>query len=273
MYKQFYHLKAEPFSITPDPSYWFVAARHAEALNHLLYGIRQRKGFIQLTGEVGSGKTTLCRVLLNRLPEHYHTALILNPVLSETQLIRAALTEFGISTKRMDRLGYLNLLNKYLLEINSAGHDAVLIIDEAQDMPDATLEMVRLLSNLETEQQKLVQIVLVGQPELRDRLRKPEFRQLAQRITVRYHLERLSKDETAEYLHHRLAIAGADEKAGKTIRFDEGAVKEIFRYSQGTPRLINAVGDKALLAGYVHNTWRIGRRLARMAIRELKEAG
>jgi len=273
MYDRFYHLKSEPFSITPDPDYWFVATHHAEALNHLLYGIQQRKGFIQLTGEVGSGKTTLCRVLMTRLPARCHTALILNPVMTETQLIRAALTEFGISTRRMDRLGYLNILNRLLLKVNAAGEDAVLVIDEAQDMPDATLEMARLLSNLETERQKLVQIVLVGQPELRDKLRRPEFRQLAQRITVRYHLRRLSRQETAEYLHHRLAVAGADDEPNSAVRFDKAAVKEIYRYSRGTPRLINAVGDKALLAGYVHNTRKIGRNLARIAIRELKEAG
>jgi len=273
MYNEFYRLKEDPFNITPDPRYWYLAAHHQEALNHLLYGISRRKGFIQLTGEVGSGKTTLCRVLLDQLPERFHTALILNPILTDTQLLRSALKEFGIDPKPTDRLEYMNLLNDFLLRINSMGHDAVMIIDEAQDTPDETLEMARLLSNLETERQKLLQIVLVGQPELREKLRRPEFRQLAQRITVRYHLKKLNYDETEQYLRHRLRIAGADGHVGTIVRFDPAAVKEIYRYSRGTPRLINAVGDKALLAGYVYGTWRIDRRIARLAIRELREAG
>jgi general secretion pathway protein A len=165
------------------------------------------------------------------------------------------------------------MLNRFLLETNSAGQDAVLIIDEAQDMPDKTLEMARLLSNLETETQKLLQIVLVGQPELRQKLRKAKFRQLAQRITVRYHLETLNYAETAEYLQHRMKIAGSDQGVGKAVSFDAGAIKEIFRFSGGTPRLINAVTDKALLAGYVYNTWRIDRGIVKTAIRELREAG
>jgi len=274
MYTKFYNLREEPFNITPDPRYWFLAGHHREALNHLLYGIEQRKGFILLTGEVGAGKTTLCRVLLDKLPGSFHSALILNPVLSETQLLRATLGEFGLTTKRLDRLRCLELLNRFLLEVNSQGQDAVLIIDEAQDMPDKTLEMARLLSNLETARQKLLQIVLLGQPELRDKLRRPKFRQLAQRITVRYHLSRLDRRETAEYLDHRLKVAGIDEQAaGDVLRFDPGAIKEIYDYSKGTPRLINAVTDKALLAGYVYNTWRIDRRIVRSAIRELREAG
>jgi general secretion pathway protein A len=273
MYASYYRLKEEPFNITPDPRFLFLTDRHREALNHLFFGIEHRKGFICLTGEVGAGKTTLCRELLNHLPAPFHTALILNPVLSETQLLRAMLAEFGLKTKRRDRLGCMELLNKYLLDINTLGQDAVLIIDEAQDMPDATLEMARLLSNLETERQKLLQIVLVGQPELRDRLRRPKFRQLAQRITVRYHLDCLSRNETEAYIDHRIKVAGENSPEPKTpIRFDSDAVKEIYRYSNGTPRLINAVGDKALLAGYVYQTSKITRSIVRQAIRELKEA-
>ena len=226
-----------------------------------------------LTGEVGTGKTTLCRALLNELPPNCKTALILNPMLTETQLLRAALGEFGITTKRVGRLEYLNMLNEFLLTVSAAGDEAVLIIDEAQDMPDKTLEMARLLSNLETESQKLLQIVLVGQPELRTKLAKPKFRQLAQRITVRYHLGTLSRKDTEEYIHHRLAVAGANRSEATTIHFDAGAVKEIYRYSQGTPRLINAISDKVLLAGYVYQTQCIDRRIVRRAVRELKEAG
>lgn len=273
MYKDFYGLREEPFNITPDPRFLFLTAQHREAMNHLLYGIRERKGFICLTGEVGSGKTTLCRALLNKLDDHYHTALILNPIMTETQLLKATLCELGISTKRLDRYGYLRLLNKYLLRVNSCGHDAILIIDEAQDMPDATLEMTRLLSNLETNRQKLLQIILLGQPELRDKLAQPSLRQLSQRITVRYHLGPMTQEDTEQYLHHRMRVAGLPEAAQNLIRFDPGAVKEIYRFSGGTPRLINAIGDKALLAGYVHRIGTIDKGLVRLAASELKEAG
>jgi len=168
MYRKYFNLREEPFNITPDPRFLYLTAQHREAINQLLYGIRQRKGFLCLTGEVGAGKTTLCRAVLNELGDRFHTALILNPMLTGTQLLRAIVSEFGIETKRRDRLGYLNLLNRFLLDVNHVGRDAVLIIDESQDMPDETLELTRLLSNLETDSQKLLQIVLVGQPELGD---------------------------------------------------------------------------------------------------------
>ncbi|MDP7637620.1 MAG: AAA family ATPase [Phycisphaerae bacterium] len=272
MYKEYFRFQEEPFNITPDPRFFYRTAQHQEALNHLLYGIRQRKGFICLTGEVGTGKTTLCRTLLRELGENHHTALILNPVLTQGQLLRAILDEFRIEGKCRDRLGYLTLLNNFLLRINSAGHDAILIIDEAQDMSVASLEQVRLLSNLETESQKLLQICLLGQPELRRKLAKPALRQLAQRITVRYHLNTMDQQDTEAYIRHRLEVAGGNN--GKSaVRFDPGAVREIYRYSGGTPRLINAIGDKALLAGYVHQTGQIDRRLARIAAAELKETG
>jgi general secretion pathway protein A len=273
MYKDYYHLKEEPFNITPDPRFLYLTAQHREAINHLIYGICQRRGFICLTGEIGAGKTTICRALLNQLDPKFHTALILNPVLTETQLLRAIVQEFGIETKRLDRLGYLTILNDYLLRTNAAGEDAVLIIDEAQDMPDPTLEMTRLLSNLETESQKLLQIVLVGQPELRVKLSKPSFRQLQQRITVRFHLGNMTQQDTEAYIRHRLSVAGAPpDDSQSAVRFEGDAVQEIYQYSGGTPRLVNAVGDKALLAGYVYQTGRIDRSLVRLAVRELKEA-
>lgn len=273
MYKDFYRLQEEPFNITPDPRYLYFTEQHRDALNQLLYGIRQRKGFICLTGEVGAGKTTLCRALLHELDGSYHTALVLNPMLTPTQLIRSIVEEFGIRTKQRDRQGYIKLLNEFLLRINSAGQDAVLIIDEAQDMSVEALETARLLSNLETETQKLLQIVLVGQPELRGMLDNPALRQLAQRITVRCHLRAMSQEDTAEYLRHRLKIAGRDEGDHNGVRFDFGAVREIYRYSHGTPRLVNAIGDKALLAGYVYRTPTIDRKIVLAAVRDLKEAG
>ena len=272
MYLDYFGFREEPFSITPDPRFLFLTSQHREALNHMLYGIRQRKGFICLTGEVGTGKTTLCRALLRRLGYRYRTALILNPMLTETQLLRAVVDEFGIQTKRRDRLGYMNLLNRFLLDTNAAGQDAVVIIDEVQDMPLRTLEMTRLLSNLETESQKLLQIILVGQPELRELLARPTLRQLAQRITVRFHLRPMDRDDTERYLRHRLSVAVRAE-GGPPVWFDRAAVQEIFRHSRGTPRLVNAIGDKALLAGYVYGTSRIDKRLVRLAVKELKEAG
>ena len=272
MYNSYFNLIHEPFKITPDPKFLYFTDQHREALNHLLYGIRNRKGFICLTGEVGAGKTTLCRALLNELGQNYHTALILNPMLTETQLLRATVDEFAIETKQRDRLGYLKLLNEFLLDINSRGLDAVVIIDETQDMPLKTLEMTRLLSNLETESQKLLQIVLVGQPELRQRLAKPALRALSQRISVNFHLGNMSRKDTAEYLRHRLRVA-AGRDGEDCIRFTPDALGEIYRYSHGTPRLVNAVGDKALLAGYVHRTGLIDRHLVRLAVAELKEAG
>ena len=273
MYREYYRLQEEPFTITPDPRYLYLTEQHREAMNHLLYGIRQRKGFICLTGEVGAGKTTLCRALLKELGDTCQTALILNPMLTETQMIRAIIDEFGIHANRKDRLGYLQLLNEFLLRVNSYGQGAVLIIDEAQDMTIQGLEMVRLLSNLETERQKLLQIVLVGQPELRTTLNNPALRQLSQRITVRYHLKTMSAEDTAGYIRHRLKIAGQDDSDQNAVRFDFGAVREIFRYSNGTPRMINAISDKALLAGYVYRTTTIDRGIVQVALNELKEAG
>jgi general secretion pathway protein A len=273
MYQQFYRLREEPFNITPDPRFLFLTAQHQEAMNVLLYGVRQRKGFICLTGEVGAGKTTLCRTLLNELGPAFHTALILNPVLSETQLLRAIVEEFALAGgNSRDRLGCLSLLNHYLLQVNSAGHDAVLIIDEAQDMPDATLEMTRLLSNLETTSQKLLQIVLVGQPELRDKLAKPSLRQLAQRITVRFHLGTMDTQQTRDYILHRLAVAAGQDNP-PAVKFEDEAIDEIHRQSLGTPRLVNAICDKSLLAGYVYKSEVIDRRLVRLAVGDLKEAG
>ncbi len=271
MYKDYFQLREEPFSITPDPRFLYLTDQHQEAMNHLVYGIRQRKGFTCLTGEVGTGKTTLCRALLRQLGDDCCTALILNPMLTETQLLRAIVEEFGIHCGRGDRLGLTKALNEFLLKVNAAGKNAVLIVDEAQDMSVACLEQVRLLSNLETDSQKLLQIILLGQPELRLKLARPDLRQLAQRITVRFHLGEMNERDTEQYLNHRLGVAGVSAQDPR-VWFDPSAVSEIYRYSRGTPRLVNAISDKALLAGYVHQTGKIDRQLVELAVSDLKEA-
>src|SRR5215212_1005529 len=211
-YLQYYGLKEAPFTITPNPRFLYLSGKHHEALNHLLYGIRERKGFVQLTGEVGAGKTTLCRALLEQLPvEQFSTALILNPVLHPDQMIAAIAMEFGLDVRGKDRFQILQILNHFLLEEMAKGRDVVLIIDEAQNLTNDLLEQVRLISNLETDDRKLLQIVLMGQPELRDRLNDHSLRQLRQRITVRYHLTSLSRLEVEQYVQHRLTVSGAKQ--------------------------------------------------------------
>jgi general secretion pathway protein A len=267
MYLDFYGFAEPPFSITPDPRFLFFSERHREALQHLLYGIRERKGFVQITGEVGAGKTTLCRAALERLGPGFKTALILNPVMSSSQLLRTILTELGLQPPgRADRVAYLDLLNRFLLEQVPLGYDVVLLIDEAQDLSPELLEQVRLLSNLETDRQKLLQIVLIGQPELREMLDDPRLRQLRQRITVRYHLAPLDRDETELYLYYRMQVAGSNGAP----TFSPWALARIWRYSRGVPRLINAVCDTALLAGYVDGVTHLTGRHVGRAIRELE---
>jgi len=266
MYNEFYGFQHSPFNITPDPRFLFFSDRHREAFNHLLFGVKERKGFIQLTGEVGAGKTTLCRAFLEELGPEYRTALILNPCLTMAQLVRTILVELGVEPRRNDRSIWLQDLNQFLLDQLAEGQDVVLIIDEAQDLTFELLEQVRLLSNLETDQRKLLQIILIGQPELRSRLNRASLRQLRQRITVRYHLDPLSRFETDHYIKHRLKVAGADGKP----TFDKSAVRKIHRYSGGVPRLINAVCDKTLLCGYVTGEDELRAHHVRRAIRELE---
>jgi Type II secretory pathway, component ExeA (predicted ATPase) len=266
VYQEYFRLTEAPFDITPNPRFMFYSAKHREAYNHLLYGIRERKGFVQLTGEVGAGKTTLCRAALEQLEQHYTVALILNPIMSADELMRAIGIEYGLPVTGLDRLTTLAVINQFLLQQVDRGRDTVLIIDEAQDLTDDLLEQVRLLSNLETNNRKLLQIVLMGQPELRDRLNNSKLRQLRQRITVRYHLPPLSSAEMAKYITHRLHTAGGNGKP----YFTKPALWRVYRYSHGIPRLVNALCDKALLAGYVHKTGRINFKLVGRAIRELE---
>lgn len=265
MYLHYYNLREPPFNITPDPRFLFFSTKHQEAFNHLLFGIHERKGFIELTGEVGAGKTTICRKLLEELGPNYKTALLLNPCLTIDQLLQAIVLEFDLKVYSRDRVYYLQALNQFVLEQAQRGNDVVLFIDEAQDLSDELLEQVRLLSNLETDHQKLMQIVLMGQPELRDKLAQPELRQLRQRITVRYHLSPLDFHETAAYINHRLTLAGANGSP----RFDDGAIRLVYKYSGGIPRLINAVCDKSLLAGFVLQTDLLNKKVVKLAIDEL----
>ena len=266
MYLEFYGLRQAPFDIAPNPRFLFHSSKHREAFNHLLYGIRERKGFVQLTGEVGAGKTTLCRALLEHLDDHYSIAVIVNPVLDSQELMKAIATAFGLDAKGKDRLDTIAAISDFLQQQATAGRETVLIMDEAQNLTEDLLEQVRLLSNIESDDRKLLQIVLLGQPELRDRLASHQLRQLRQRITVRYHLRPLTYAEVGQYIHHRLTMAGSDGMPA----FSMPALWRIYRYSQGIPRLVNAVCDKALLAGFVERSQRINYRMIGRAIRELE---
>jgi len=266
VYLDYYGLSEPPFDITPNPRFLFYSAKHREAYNHLLYGIRERKGFVQLTGEVGAGKTTLCRAMLEQLDANYATALILNPVMNSQEMVKAIALEYGLPVNGLDRLEIISVINQFLLQQVEAGKETVLIIDEAQDLTDELLEPIRLLSNLETDNRKLLQIVLMGQPELRDRLNNPRLRQLRQRITVRYHLLPLSRHEVNQYVHHRLHLCGGNGIPS----FTRAALWRVYHYTQGIPRLVNALCDKALMAGFVQQRGSIDFRLINRAIRELE---
>jgi general secretion pathway protein A len=267
MYTSFFGLNEKPFSITPDPRYLFMSARHGEALAHLVYGVTESGGFMQLTGEVGTGKTTLVRtLLLNRMPANADVAVVLNPQISAREFLISICEELGVAVpeERNSIKALIDALNHYLLNAHSEGRRTILVVDEAQNLAPDVLEEVRLLTNLETAKQKLLQIILIGQPELRDLLARNDLRQLAQRITGRYHLEPLSRDETAKYIEHRLKVAGA---LGEV--FDAGAKREVFRISQGVPRLVNVICDRALLGAYSSESRRVNRRMIRRAAAEV----
>jgi general secretion pathway protein A len=247
MYLQHFGLREAPFAITPDPRYLYLSQRHREALAHLLYGIGEGGGFVQLTGEVGTGKTTLCRCLLEQFPSNAEVALILNPRVTALELVAAICDELRLDypagTASIKVL--VDALNKHLLEAHADGRRTVVIIDEAQNLDRQVLEQVRLLTNLETPREKLLQIILIGQPELLNLLQRPELRQLAQRITARYHLTPLSREETRAYIRHRMAVSDARDEV-----FTEGAIRRVYALSAGVPRLINVICDRALLGAY-----------------------
>jgi len=265
MYASFFGLNEKPFSITPDPRYLYLSRRHAEALAHLLYGITESGGFIQLTGEVGTGKTTVVRSLLEQLPEHAEVALVLNPRLSPEEFLLTICDELHIRVpERASLKSVVDALNRHLLEAHAAGRRVVLIVDEAQNLSADVLEQIRLLTNLETAKQKLLQIILIGQPELREVLARSDLRQLAQRITGRYHLEPLEADELHAYVRHRLEVAG-----GRPDLFTPAAVKALHQSSGGIPRLANVIADRALLGAWSQEEPAVSRQMTRQAAREV----
>ena len=268
MYLGYYGLHEPPFSITPDPRFVHLSERHRDALAHLLFGIDKGGGggFVQLTGEVGTGKTTLSRLLLEQLPENARIALVLNPRQNAIELLETICEELriDIAGKRGSAKALVDALNVYLLDAYAKGLRVVLLIDEAQNLPADALEQVRLLTNLETDTQKLLQILLLGQPELREMVARPELRQLAQRITARYHLTPLDAKDTAAYLRHRWRVAG-----GTRFPFDAGAVQRLHARAGGVPRLVNVIAERALLAGYARDATSIDAKLVDAAADEV----
>lgn len=267
MYKEFYGLGDAPFHVTPDPRFLYLSPSHEEALSYLRYGIAEKKGFIVLCGEVGTGKSTLCRALLADLDNgHTDTALILNPRMSESDLIRCILTELGGDSRAQGHADLLACLNDTLLAKVAQGRDIVLIVDEAQNLSFDTLEQLRLISNLETNSRKLLQILLIGQPELKEKLRRRELRQLRQRVLVFCELKPLSLAQTHHYIQHRLTLCGAKGRP----RFSSWAIWRIHRYAGGIPRIINNVCDKALLSAYIRDSDEVTLKDTRRAIADIQ---
>ena len=266
MYREFFGLKEKPFNITSDPNFLYLSRVHKEAFAHLLYGIKERKGFLEITGEVGAGKTTLCRALLSKLDRRTKSAFIFNSTLPEMQLLQAILEDYGLVAVRKNKVALLRQLNAFLIEELTRGNNVILIIDEAQNLKPSILEEIRMLSNLETDKEKLFQIILVGQPELKDRLNSPALKQLRQRIAVRFHITPLDKGEIADYINHRLTVAGSSGQ----ITFAPEAIECIYRFSGGIPRIINMICDKSMLTAYIMETRDITLPIVEKSIQEFE---
>jgi general secretion pathway protein A len=267
MYAAYFGLKENPFSLSPEPRYLFLSEQHRDALNCLIYGIKEKKGFVLLSGDIGMGKTTICRSLLASLDNSVETALIFNTAISDLDLLETILGEYGVDVKGETRTkkNYIDILNDFLLKNFAAGKTSVLLIDEAQNLSHGVLEQIRMLSNLETETEKLIQIILIGQPEINNNLMLPALRQLNERITVRYDLKPLSPPEVSEYIRHRLAVA----QGPGPIQFTRGALSLIYNFSEGIPRRINALCDRALLIAYTKNMTTIDRKIVRLAVHDI----
>ncbi|MCB9833754.1 MAG: tRNA (adenosine(37)-N6)-threonylcarbamoyltransferase complex ATPase subunit type 1 TsaE [Planctomycetes bacterium] len=266
MYESFFGFERPPFNNTPDTSFYFPSERHNEALAQLLYTVTARKGFAVLTGEIGSGKTTLCRSMLKQMDEDTVCALITNPRLTGIQLLYSVAREFHLDVDQVHRVAILDAINEFLIEMLAQDKNVILIIDEAQNLPLSTLEEVRLISNLETETEKLIQILLLGQPELRRKLEHPSLLQLRQRIAMRFHLTALDQDEMLQYIQHRMRIAGPHHR----VRFSSRALAMIYRYSGGVPRLVNLLCDRVLITAFTMETNKVAANVVLTAIREIE---
>jgi len=278
VYTKFYNLKEQPFSLTPDSHFLYLSAQHRDALGHLLYGIRERKGFMLVSGEVGTGKTTLCRALIKEIEREAEVGFILNSLLSAKELLKAINEDLCCHRNAKSKKELVDELNQFLLQQHGTGRTVVLLLDECQNLQMPVLEQLRMLSNLETEKEKLLQIIMVGQSELIEKLEREELRQLAQRISVTYHLQPLDYRETVHYISHRMRIASGtdgggdgDGKSAPSVRFTRAALKRIFLYSEGIPRKINVICDRALLVGYVKGKRRISDSIIRRALTEIQK--
>jgi general secretion pathway protein A len=268
MYTLQFDLRENPFNLTPDPRYLFLSPQHRGALDHLIYGIVERKGFIVITGGIGTGKTTISRFLLSVLDETVDSALIFNPFISDNELLQTINQEFGISptAEKKTKKHHIDSLNEFLLKNFASGRNAVILIDEAQNLSPSVLEQIRMLSNLETEKEKLLQIVLFAQPELQDLLCSASLRPLNERITVRYEIEPLNQEQVNDYIEHRLKVA---RESNGNLVFSPGAYKTIFDYSKGIPRRINAICDRALLIAYTKDTYSIDKKMIKEAVNDI----
>lgn len=265
MYLEYFGLREKPFSITADPAFLYLSPQHQEAMSHMLYGIQERKGFVEITGEVGTGKTTLCKAVLRQLESDTRTALILNSNLSELQLLQTMIQDFGMNPMKHDRFSLFNQLNQFLLEQAEEGKNIVVLIDEAQNLSTRLLEQIRMLSNLETDKDKLIQIVLIGQPQLRDKLNRPDLEQLKQRIAVRCIINPLKEADVANYVNHRVRTAG-----NETISWTDSSIQRIHGLSKGIPRMINQICDRCLLAGYIYKSHEITPEIVERSYKELR---